>query len=128
MVLILVINLNFTLLLFTGLYGIPLDPAFILLAIGGIILSVLLIVAGLIPILTMPLACPMALGIMTLVQLYSIPFTLDFTLSYISTFLYFVAVAVGVVGLFLSLYLLFRNYLIGPLFRRYRELSKSAKT
>ncbi|MFW9831365.1 MAG: hypothetical protein ACFFD8_06280 [Candidatus Thorarchaeota archaeon] len=118
----LLVNMAETLLLVSGMSGIPLNPTIILLALGGIIATILLLIVEFIPMVAMPFACPSAFGIITLLHLYSIPrpYPLIFFLSYASNFLYFAALAIGFVGTFLSLYLLFRDYIGLRLLQRLR--------
>jgi hypothetical protein len=116
------VNMNENLLLLIGVSRIYLDPVIISLALAGIILSILLIVAALTPILTMPLTSLSALGILLFLHQYGIPIdTLAYFPSLVSVFVYFAAVAVGFVGVILSLYLLLRTYLGNLLISRYRS-------
>ena len=122
----LLVNLNESILLLAGLRPIPLDPVIISLAITGIILSVILIVAALIPVLAMPLSSLSALCILILLQLYGIPYnTFVYFPSLIFVFVYFAAVAIGFVGVILSLYHLIRTYLATSLISRYRSRRES---
>lgn len=120
-VLTLVVNINEYLIFLSGLGRIPLDPVILSLAVTGIILSILLVVATLIPILTIPFAAPFGFGILLLLHQYGIPWNFSYLPSLLSVFVYFGAVAVGFVGAFLSLYLLLRNYVISPLLMRYHS-------
>jgi hypothetical protein len=92
-------------------------------------LSILLIVSSITPILTMPLSSLSALSIVIFLHQYGIPiYNLSYVPSLVSVFVYFAAVAVGFVGVILSLYLLLRTYLVSPLISRYkrqRELQAS---
>jgi|GEM_PF-3356953 len=118
----LLINMIENLILIAGLSGIALDPAILPLAIGSIIISVIFISAALIPVLGVPFTPPSALGVLILLQLYGIPYNTFFYLSSLfSVFIYFAAIAIGFVGVFLALYLLLRTYLVPPLLRRYRR-------
>ncbi|MFX1508714.1 MAG: hypothetical protein ACFFBR_00270 [Promethearchaeota archaeon] len=120
-VLTLVVNINEYLIFLSGLGRIPLDPVILSLAITGVILSILLVVATLIPILTIPFAAPFGFGILLLLHQYGIPWDFSYLPSLLSVFVYFGTIAVGFVGAFLSLYLLLRNYVISPLLIRYRS-------
>jgi hypothetical protein len=121
-VLTLIVNVNEHILLLLGLRGIPLDPAIVPLAIAFIIVSILLIATALIPILVMPLAPPTALLIMLQLHLHAIPIdTFAWRPGLIAAFIYFAAVAIGFVGIFLSLYLIIRTYLAAPLYQRIRK-------
>jgi hypothetical protein len=120
-VLTLVVNLNENILLLNGLTGIPLDPVIVPLAVAYILVSILLIAVALIPILAMPLAPPTALVILLQLHLHAIPFNFSWMPSLISAFVYFAAVAIGFVGIFLSLYLIIRTYLAVPLYTRIRK-------
>jgi hypothetical protein len=120
------VNMTENLLLLAGVSRISLDPVIMSLAITGIILSIILIVAAITPILAMPLSSLSALGILLLLQLYGIPYnTLAYFPSLVSVFVYFAAVAVGFVGVILSLYLLIRTYLANPLISQYRSRRES---
>jgi hypothetical protein len=124
-ILTVLVNLADSFLLLMGLSGIPLDSMMIPLIVCGILLSLLFIVAAIIPVLTMPLACPSALAIIVLVHLFGVPFNLHYLPSLVSTFLYFAAVAIGFVGVFLSIYMLFRNYIVAAFLRRFRAASRT---
>ncbi|MFX1566430.1 MAG: hypothetical protein ACFFCH_10610 [Promethearchaeota archaeon] len=127
-VLTLVVNINEYLVVLLGLGRITLDPVIISLAIAGIVLSILLIAVTMLPILTMPLATPFAFGILLLVHQYGIPInTFSYLPSLLSVFMYFGAIAIGFVGAFLSLYLLFRKYVLSPLLMRYRSPKESSQ-
>jgi hypothetical protein len=118
----LLVNLNDNLLLLAGVSGIVFDPMIISLAVPGIVLSIFLIVASITPILTMPLSSLSALSIVLFLHQYGIPIdVLSYVPSLVSVFVYFAAVAVGFVGVILSLYLLLRTYLVSPLISRYRR-------
>ena len=120
------VNMNENLLLLVGLRGIFLDSVIITLAISGIVLSIVLIAAALTPILTMPLSSLTALGILLFLQQYGIPINaLAYFPSLVSVFVYFAAVAIGFVGVILSLYLLLRTYLVNPLIRQYQNRRKA---
>ncbi len=122
------VNLADSFILLTGLSSIPIDPVIIPLIVTGFIISLLLLVVAMIPVVTMPLACLSALTIMTPIHLFGIPFDLHYLPSLVSTFLYFAVIAIGFVGVFLSIYVLFRNY-IGTAFRkRFRGSSSSSRT
>ena len=130
----LVINIGFTVYLLSGLSGITLDPAVISLAIGAIILAIILLIAAIPSVLAMPLACPTALGAFIFLTQFgyeyipSLPSTLVYNLSYLSTLLYLGTVAIGFVAIFLSLYLLLRTYLLRPLVQRRRSPSNEEPT
>ncbi|MHA2427764.1 MAG: hypothetical protein ACXADB_07050 [Candidatus Hermodarchaeia archaeon] len=120
------VNMNENLLLLAGVSRIALDPVIISLAVTGTILSILLIVASITPILTMPLSSVSALGILLFLHQYGIPIdNLAYVLSLVSVFVYFAAIAVGFVGVILSLYLLLRTYLVSLLISRYRSRRES---
>ncbi|MFW9986755.1 MAG: hypothetical protein ACFFDJ_09345 [Candidatus Odinarchaeota archaeon] len=125
-VLTLLVNLADSFLLLVGLSGIPTDIMIIPLIISGFIISLFLLIVAMIPVMTMPLACPSALTILTLVQLFSVPFYLHYLPSLVSTFLYFAAIATGFVGVFLSIYMLFRNYIGVAILKRFRGASSSS--
>jgi hypothetical protein len=92
------------------------------LAFAFILVSILLIAAALIPILVMPLAPSTALLIMLQLHLHAIPIsTFAWRPGLIAAFLYFAAVAIGFVGIFLSLYLIIRSYIAIPLYQRIRK-------
>jgi hypothetical protein len=121
-VLTLVVNVNEHILLLIGQRGIPLDAAIVPLVIAFIIVSILLIAAAVVPILVMPLAPPTALLIMIQLHLHAIPVhTFAWRPGLIAAFFYFAAVAIGFVGIFLSLYLVIRSYLAVPLYQRIRK-------
>ncbi len=128
-ILTLLVNIVDTIILLTGLSGIFFDSVVVLLAFGGIFLGIFLVVAALIPVLAMPLACPTALGIITFLHLYGfhyvfgLPSSWVYTLSYVSTFLYFGSIAIGFVGVFLSTYLLLRYYIGARILERYQRIS-----
>lgn len=130
-VLTLVVNVSETVLLLTGLSGIAPDPVFIPLAIGGIIISLLLIVAAFVPVLIMPISASSAFGIVTFLHIYGfyappgLSSGVAILLSFVSTFLYFAALAIGCVGIFLSLYLLIRYYVGTRLFHYMRDSTTS---
>jgi hypothetical protein len=90
-------------------------------------LSILLILATLIPILTIPLSTPFAFGLLILVHQYGIPWTFSYLPSLCYVFLFFGAIAVGFVGTFLSLYLLLRHYVINPILQRYHSRSDNSQ-
>jgi hypothetical protein len=120
----LIVNINENLLLLTGLSGVLLDSSIIFLAILGIILSLLLIISALIPILGIPLTPVSALGVILLLHLFGIPYnSLSPLLSLLSVFIYFAAIAVGFVGIFLALYLFIRTFFAVPFLNRYPRKS-----
>lgn len=133
-ILTLLVNIADAIILLTGLSGILLDYAIFPLAIAGIVLGIFLVVAALIPVLAMPFACPTALGLITFLHLYGFhyvfgpPSSWVYTLSYISTFLYFGSIAIGFVGVFLSAYLLLRHYVGARILKRYQRISTETET
>ncbi|MFX1317975.1 MAG: hypothetical protein ACFE9D_01030 [Promethearchaeota archaeon] len=128
-VLTLVVNINEHILLLIGQRGISLDSAIVPLAIAFIIVSIILIAAALVPILIMPFAPPTALLIMLQLHLYAIPIhTFAWGPSLIAAFTYFAAIAIGFVGIFLSLYLIIRTYLAVPLYQRIRKKDTMLRT
>ncbi len=127
-VLTLVVNVNEHILLLIGQRGIPLDPAIVPLAFALIIVSIILIAAALIPVLVMPLAPPTALLIMLQLHLHAIPInTFAWRPGLIAAFIYFAAVAIGFVGIFLSLYSIIRTYLAVPLYHKIRKKDTISK-
>ncbi len=126
LVLTLVVNINENVLLLVGQRGIPLDPMIVLLAIGGIIVSIILITAALIPVIVIPVSSLSAFGILLLLHLLGIPYNFSYLPSLLSVFVYFAAMAVGFVGVFLALYLLIRYYLAVPLLNRFRKQKSSS--
>jgi hypothetical protein len=120
---VLIINIGDAFLLLTGLSGITLDPWIMPLAVGGVIASVVLLFVTILPALTMPASWPTALGIVWVLHLYGVHYA-GTLLGLVSTFLYFAATAIGFVAAFLTLYLLFRTYLLTGIHRRTKRSPK----
>ena len=123
----LIVNIIDAAFLLAGTSGIPLDPWVVSLAVSGIIGSVILLSVTLLPALTMPAAWPTALGIVGFLHLYGVYY--EGTLpGLLSTFLYFVASAIGFVAGFLALYLFLRSFIWPGILRRFKRDSNNSGT
>ncbi len=113
----LVVNIIDTFFLVTGQSGVSFDPVIMPIAIMMICFSIFLLIAASLPILAIPPSCPTALAILTVLQLYGVHYVLGLhvviynILAFGSTLLYFLAIGIGVVGNFISVYVLLRRYL-----------------
>jgi len=134
--LVLVLSVNFveTLLLLTGQSGIAVDATGVPVLIAIALASIFIIVCALLPILAQPPSSPTALGIVGALHLYGfhyapgLPLDLAEAFTVGSTFLFFCAIAVGVVGATLSVYLLFRSYVAPVLLHRDRREASSSSS
>ncbi len=110
LLLVLLINLADTVLQLTLPSGIGLDPLAVSLLIGFVILSGLLAICAAAVAITSPIASPIALAI--LAALHSFAYRLTSPLSLVITGLFFCSILIGAVCTFISLYLIFRRYVI----------------
>ncbi|MFX0169916.1 MAG: hypothetical protein ACFE89_11250 [Candidatus Hodarchaeota archaeon] len=115
---VLLVNISDAVFLLTGISGILLDPTLIPLALGGVAASILLVIVTLLPSLEMPVSWPTALGIVGFLHLLGVYFP-ETIIGQVSTFLFFAAIAIGFVGVFLALYLIVRYYLGSTIAHRF---------
>jgi hypothetical protein len=126
LLLVLSVNLVDTVLLLTGQSGIVVDFSGVTVLVGIAIASIILILPALLPVLAQPSSSPTAFAILVALHLFGfhyapgLPYDLAAALVVGSTFLFFCAVSVGVVGATLSIYLLFRSYLVPAVLHRHR--------
>lgn len=134
LLLVLTVNLVETLLLLTGQSGIAVDSSGVPVLIGAAVASIFIILPALLPVLAQPPSSPTALAILTALHLYGfhyvpgLPHDVAEFFTVGSTFLFFCAVAVGVVGATLSIYLLFRSYVVPIVLRRHRQEASSSSS
>lgn len=126
---VLVLSVNFveTLLLLTGQSGIYVDPYGVPVLIAVAAGSLFIVVPALTPILAQPPSSPTALGILIALHVHGfhyapgLPYSVAEFFTVGSTFLYFCATAVGLVGATLSVFLVFRSYVVPVILGRKRE-------
>lgn len=134
--LVLVLSVNFveTVLLLTGQSRITVDAIGVPVLIGVAVASIFIIVPALLPVLAQPPSSPTALAILGGLHLYGfhhapgLPLDLAESFTVGSTFLFFCAIAVGVVGATLSVYLLFRSYVVPVLLHRHGHEASSSSS
>jgi hypothetical protein len=121
LILSLLVNVIDTFLILIGQTGISFDPIIFPIAIILICGSLFLLIAATIPVLATPPSCPTALAIMTALHIYGfhyvigLPIGLYDALALGSTFLYFLFTAIGVIGTFVSVYVLIRYCVLAKL-------------
>jgi hypothetical protein len=119
LLMVLLINVADALIQLTLPSGIGLDSTAGPLLIGLVLLFGTLLVCATVVVLTSPIASPIALAILTALHLFAYRLTNPFSLTITAVF--FCCILIGAVCTFISLYLIFRRYLLAALLRMRRK-------